>query len=171
MDMNKLNKAFVGTAAAAAMAVSASPAIAKHSRNDGPSAGEVIAGVAVIGAIAAIASSSSRDRGYYDSRYRDHRYDNRRYNRISPRQAVNRCTRAAENRATRRGRASVTNIRDVDRTRYGYRVKGRIVVEQGRGRYRRAGYVDRGRFTCYIDGNRVSNVQYRGLDYARRGRR
>lgn len=176
MDMNKLNKAFVGTAAAAAMAVSASPAIAKHSRNDGPSAGEVIAGVAVIGAIAAIASSGNRDRGYYDNRYRDtryrgHRYDNRRYSRINARQAVNRCTRAAENRATRRGRAFVTNIRDVDRTRYGYRVKGKIVVEQGRGRYRRAGYVDRGKFTCYIDGNRVSNVQYRGLDYARHGRR
>lgn len=176
--MNKLNKALVGTAAAAAMAVSATPAMAKDGRNNGPSAGEVIAGVAIIGAIAAIASSGSKDRGYRDNYYRGDRYGDRRYSdsryrndrgHINQRQAVNRCVRAAENQATRRGRAHVTDIRDIDRTRYGYRVKGRILVEQGHsGRYRNSRYSDKGKFTCYIDGNRVSDVQFSGLKYARR---
>ena len=174
--MNKLNKALVGTAAAAAMAVSASPAMANDGRNNGPSAGEVIAGVAIIGAIAAIAGSGNNDRGYRGDRYDDRRYSDNRYRnnhrRINQRQAVNRCVRAAENRATRRGRAHVTDIRDIDRTRYGYRVKGRILVEQGRGgRHHRARYADQGKFTCYIEGNRVSDVHFKGLDYARRHRR
>ncbi|AMO71191.1 hypothetical protein [Sphingorhabdus sp. M41] len=180
--MNKLNKALVGTAAAAAMAVSATPAMAKDGRNGGPSAGEVIAGVAIIGAIAAIASSGNKDRGYRDNDYRNNnyrgdRYQNDRYSesrfgngyrQIGERQAVNRCVRAAESGATSRGRASVTDIRDIDRTRYGYRVKGQIEVEQGRGRYQRNSYSDRGKFTCYIEGNRVSDVQFSGLRYARR---
>lgn len=176
--MNKLNKALVGTATAAAMAVSATPAMAKDGRNGGPSAGEVIAGVAIIGAIAAIASSSNKDRGYRDTNYRGDRYDNGRYaesrygnnyRQIDQRQAVNRCVRAAESEATGRGRASVTDIRDVDRTRYGYRVKGKILVEQGRGgRNHRSSYSDQGKFTCYIEGNRVSDVQFSGLNYSRR---
>ncbi len=190
--MNKLNKALVGTATAAAMAVSATPAMARDDRNNGPSAGEVIAGVAIIGAIAAIASSGNNDRRYRDNNYRDnnYRYDNYRdrnyrgdrydngrygdsrygnnYRHINQRQAVNLCARAAEHGATNYGRARVTDIRDIDRTRYGYRVKGRILVEQGRSRYQRSGYADEGRFTCYIEGNRVSDVQYSGLRYTRR---
>ncbi|WP_321324828.1 hypothetical protein [uncultured Parasphingorhabdus sp.] len=166
--MNKLNKALVGTAAAAAMAVSATPAMAKDNGNGGPSAGEVIAGVAIIGAIAAIASSSNKDRYYRDTDYRGDRYANNRYRQINQRQAVNRCVRAAENGATYRGRASVTDIRDVDRTRNGYRVKGKILVEQNRGRYNRNGYSDSGKFTCYVEGNRVSDIRYSGLKYARR---
>ncbi|WP_417609695.1 hypothetical protein [Parasphingorhabdus sp.] len=169
--MNKLNKALVGTAAAAAMAVSATPAMARDGHKGGPSAGEVIAGVAIVGAIAAIASSSNKDRRYRDNyrgdRYSDNRYGNR-YRQIGQRQAVNRCVRAAERGATNYGRANVTDIRDVDRTRYGYRVKGRILVEQNRGRYQRARYADNGKFTCYIEGNRVSDVRYSGLSYARR---
>jgi len=176
--MNKLNKALVGTAAAAAMAVSATPAMAKGHKDKGVSAGEVLAGVAVIGAIAAIATSGKKDRGYQDVNYRngDYRngqysngqYNNRHngqpYRKIGKRKAVNRCIRAAENRATRRGQATVTQIRDIDRTRYGYKVKGRILVEKGR--YGRI--ADKGKFTCYIEGNRVSNVHFKGLDYARR---
>jgi hypothetical protein len=87
--MNKLNKALVGTATAAAMAVSATPAMAKDGRNGGPSAGEVIAGVAIIGAIAAIASSSNKDRRYSYNDYRGDRYQNDRYRQINQRQAVN----------------------------------------------------------------------------------
>ena len=168
--MNKLNKALVGTAAAAAMAVSATPAMARDGHRGGPSAGEVIAGVAIIGAIAAIASSGNKDRRYRDDDYRGDRYGNdryadsrfgNRYRQIGQRQAVNRCVRAAERGATNYGRANVTDIRDIDRTRYGYRVKGRILVDQGRGRYQRSGYSDKGNFTCYIEGNRVSDVRYR----------
>ncbi|CAO1651489.1 hypothetical protein [Parasphingorhabdus sp. NYA22] len=171
--MNKLNKALVGTATAAAMAVSATPAMAKDGRNGGPSAGEVIAGVAIIGAIAAIASSGNKDRRYSNNdyrgdRYQNDRYSNARYRQIDQREAVNRCVRAAENGATNRGRASVTDIRDVDRTRNGYRIKGKIEVEQNRGRYQRNSYSDKGKFTCYIEGNRVSDVQFSGLKYARR---
>ncbi|PHR18419.1 MAG: hypothetical protein COA41_10075 [Sphingopyxis sp.] len=169
--MNKLNKALVGTAAAAAMAVSATPAMARDGHKGGPSAGEVIAGVAIVGAIAAIASSGNKDRryrdNYRDDRYSDSRYGNR-YRQIGQRQAVNRCVRAAEGGAARYGRANVTDIRDIDRTRYGYRVKGRVVVEQNRGRYQRARYADKGNFTCYIEGNRVSDVRYSGLNYSRR---
>ncbi len=174
--MNKLNKALVGTAAAAAMAVSATPAMARDNHKGGPSAGEVIAGVAIIGAIAAIASSGNKDRRYRDD-YRGDRYGNdryaesrfgNRYRQIGQRQAVNRCVRAAESGATNYGRANVTDIRDIDRTRYGYRVKGRILVDQGRGRYQRNRYTDKGNFTCYIEGNRVSDVRYSGLRYSRR---
>jgi hypothetical protein len=175
VDMNKLNKALVGTAAAAAMAVSATPAMANGHKDKGVSAGEVLAGVAVIGAIAAIATSGKKDRGYQDVRYRDGdyrhgdyrngRYDRRhQYRRIGKRKAVKRCVRAAENRATRRGQATVTRVKKVERTRYGYKVKGRILVE--RGRYGRI--ADKGKFTCHIDGNRVSNVRFKGLEYARR---
>ncbi len=175
--MNKLNKALVGTATAAAMAVSATPAMAKDSRNGGPSAGEVIAGVAIIGAIAAIASSSNKNRSYNDATYRGAGYDSghytqtrysNNYRQINQREAVNRCVRAAESQATRRGRANVTDIRDVNRTRNGYRVKGKILVEQARGRNQRNGYSDEGKFTCNIEGNRVSNVKFSGLNYARR---
>ena len=151
--------------------------MAKDGRNGGPSAGEVIAGVAIIGAIAAIASSGNKDRDYRDRNDRGDRYGNDRYaetrfgngyRQIGQRQAVNRCVRAAENGATSYGRANVTDIRDIDRTRYGYRIKGRILVDQGRDRYRRSSRADKGNFTCYIEGNRVSNVQYGGLGYGRR---
>lgn len=175
--MNKLSKALAGTAAAAAMAVSATPAMARDGHNGGPSAGEVIAGVAIIGAIAAIASSGNQDRRYRDNDYRGDRYGNDRYSdsrfgnhyrQIGQRQAVNRCVRAAERGASNYGRANVTDIRDIDRTRYGYRVKGRILVEQGRSRYQRSARADKGNFTCYIEGNRVSDVRYSGLRYSRR---
>ncbi len=174
--MNKLSKALAGTAAAA-MAVSATPAMARDGHNGGPSAGEVIAGVAIIGAIAAIASSGNQDRRYRDNDYRGDRHGNDRYSdsrfgnrnrQIGQRQAVNRCVRAAERGASNYGRANVTDIRDIDRTRYGYRVKGRILVEQGRSRYQRSARADKGNFTCYIEGNRVSDVRYSGLRYSRR---
>lgn len=75
--------------------------------------------------------------------------------------AVNQCVRAAEIEARRFGRfAQVTDIRDIDRTRFGLRVQGRIVVENG-GRWR--GGVDRGRFTCFVDRGRVYDVRLSGL--------
>lgn len=75
--------------------------------------------------------------------------------------AVNQCVRAAEFEARRFGRfAQVTDIRDIDRTRFGLRVQGRIVVENG-GRWR--GNTDRGRFTCFVDRGRVYDVRFSGL--------
>ena len=177
VDMNKLNKALVGTAAAAAMAVSATPAMARDGRDNGISAGEVIAGAVVLGGLAAILTSGKNDRyNGYDDRYdyRGQRYDNNaRYSRLNSRTAVDRCVRAAERQASRNyGTANVTQIRDVDRTRYGYRVKGKIAVQEtayrgNRGRNYRANY-DTGKFTCYLDGRGRPQVDFNNLNGGRR---
>lgn len=182
--MKTLKTAIVGTAAATAMAVSATPAMAKGGHHkDKISAGEVIAGAVVLGGLAAILTSGKKDRYHYNDRqYRGDNY-NRGYNRggqyghsnyrygdrIRPRKAVNKCVRAAERRASHYGRADVTQIRDVKRTRYGYKIKGRIAVRdgyRGGGRYSRSGYgggYDQGKFTCYVEGRRVSDLRLKGL--------
>src|SRR5690606_35828637 len=127
-----LAKGTIATVAAGAMAVtSATPAFARdHRDNDGIGAGEIIAGALIIGGIAAIASAASNDRDRYDDRYDDRyrgRYDNRYgYGRQNPREAVEQCVYAAERTANRYsygGRANVTDIRDVDRKRDGYKIK------------------------------------------------
>mgnify|MGYP003381819002 FL=1 len=87
------------------------------------------------------------------------------------------CISAAENWAGRYSRSDVTEVQDIDRTRYGYKVTGKIVVRDGwRGREQRNGRYDRGynngynrgydkgRFTCYVERGRVVDVDYRGLD-------
>ncbi len=170
--MNTLKTAMIGTAAATAMAVSATPAMAKDYDRDGISAGEVIAGAVVLGGLAAILSSNKKDRYSvgYDDDYRDRRYRDKRYGygdrqRIRPRRAVNKCVRAAERKASYYGRADVTQIRDVKRTRYGYKVKGRIMVKDGYRGYRRS--YDRGKFTCYVEGRRVAGVRLKDLNYRR----
>jgi hypothetical protein len=137
--MNKLTKAVAGAVTAATLTVSlAAPAEAQRYRGDyygdryygrdrGIDTGDIIAGVAVLGGIAAITSALSRDRsryGYQDSyRYRDgYRY------------AVNSCASEAQ-----RAGGGQVRITDVDRTRgNSYRVRG--VVESGYG----GGYYDRG---------------------------
>lgn len=192
--MNTLTKTLVGTVAAGAMAMtSAAPAFARD-RDGGISAGDIIAGAVIIGGIAAIAATSSRDRGY-DRNYNDgQRYDPRNnrggyndyYGRGNPRAAVQQCVRAAERNAQRSGyrHAKVTEIRDVDDTRYGWRVKGRIDVQGDRGygnrydRYDRNDRYDRydrddrndrgyrgdnGKFTCDISNGRVVGLTYSGI--------
>lgn len=192
-----LAKGATGAVAAGAMAmVSATPAAAsdRHRDRDGISAGEVIAGAVILGGIAAVAASvgKDRDRGYYrdDYRYRDgYRYRDRDYRgaryqrRGNGRRAVERCIRAVESDARRAGYrfADVTEIRDVDRERYGWEVKGRLVVDGSRGygrynarydrydRYDRRGRYDRGynsdsgRFTCDVSRGRVVDIDYRGI--------
>lgn len=176
-----LTKGVVGTGAVAAMALaSASPAAARDRHDRGIDAGDIIAGAVVLGGIAAIASAAGKRDRYDDYRYRD-RYDDRRYGygrRGNPRRAIERCVRAAERDARRYGyaRADVTQIRDVDRTRYGWRVKGRIQVDGSRGygrynrydrydRYDRRGYrgYDNGKFTCDISRGRVVDIDYKGI--------
>jgi hypothetical protein len=175
--MKILAKTILGTGAAAvALAGAAVPAKAGYNDyydrdRDGISAGEVIAGALVIGGLAAILSSNNDrdDYRYRDDRYRDNRYNYTYYNRYNGRQAVDQCVRGVERWASRYSRADVTEIRDIDRTRYGYKVEGKLVVQDGyRGydRYDRGygrGY-DKGRFTCYVEGGRVVDIDYSGLD-------
>lgn len=191
--MTKLTKTIakgtLGTVAAGAMALaSATPAVARD-RDRGIDAGDIIAGALILGGIAAVASSSRGDR-YRDRNYRGHNngYRNNGYRKGNSRAAVERCVRVAERRAKRAGYrfADVTQIRDVDRTRYGFRVKGRMVVDGARGyrgaygdhrynnrnryderRYDRGYYsgsrADRGKFTCNIEHGRGAHVNFRGI--------
>lgn len=174
-----LAKGTLGTVAAGAMALAtATPAAAsdRYDRDRGIDAGDVIAGAVIIGGIAALAGAFDKDKDrYHDRRYRDrnynHRYRDRRYHNrgfYNGRRAVERCVRAAERQARRFGgyrHADVTQIRDVDRTRYGFRIKGRIEVDGARGYGYRRGYnaYDRGRFTCYLDGRGRPQVDFRGI--------
>ena len=164
----KMARLALGAVAATALTAAAvTPAMARdHRDRDGISAGEIIAGAVVIGGIAALAGAfdGDRDRDRYD--YRDYRGD--RWDRggwgysVSPRVAVDRCVRAAENQARRFGGyryADVIDVRDIDRTRDGYRVRGRIDV--GGGWDRRGS--DRGNFTCRFDGRGQPFVDYSGI--------
>ncbi len=176
-----LAKGTIATLAAGAMALTAAaPAYAqsRHRDRDGISAGEIIAGALIIGGIAAVASAAGRDRDRYD------RYDRGGYG-YGPRDAVEQCVRAAERNANRYswgGRSRVTDIRDIDRKGNGFRVKGRIAVNQmgrdwrrGDNRYgsgwnndyrgwndRYNGY-DSGRFTCQVRNGRVVDIDYSGI--------
>lgn len=194
--MKTMTKGLVGTVAAGAMALaSASPAFARNGHDDGVSAGDVIAGALIIGGIAAVAAAASDDhrdrygygndgrRGYDDRGYgRDYSYGGR-YG--DPRSAVEQCVNAAERQASRAswgGRADVTDIRDIDRTSTGYKIKGRIAVNTRGHDYRYGdkrygngwgndyrgwndnlrGY-DSGKFTCKISYGRVVDVDFSGI--------
>jgi hypothetical protein len=162
----KLARTALGTIAAGALAAtSATPAMANdHRDRDGIGAGEIIAGAVVIGGIAALAGAFDGDRDRWD---RGDRWDRRGYDRGfrgGPRGAVERCVRAAENQARRFGGwrfADVTDIRDIDRTRSGFRVEGRIQVE-GSPRFRGRNF-DRGRFTCRLDGRGAPRIDFDGI--------
>lgn len=192
--MSKTTKLFakggIATAAVGAMALAgATPAQARD--RDGIDAGDVIAGAVILGGIAAVASAVGKKDRYRDSyRYRDRDYRdyNRGYGygdrrRGNARYAVQQCVNAVERDARRAGYrfADVTEIRDVDRERRGWEVKGRLVVDGSRGygrynrhynrydRYDRNGRWDRGydrdagRFSCDIERGRVVDIDYRGI--------
>lgn len=129
----------------------------RHRHRDGIDAGDVLAGVLIIGGIAAIASAasnSSRDRDYRDDRYRDdYRYrsrdDQANYRRGDSRytsgsgidNAVNLCVGAIE-RDVRVG-----SVDSVDRDASGWLVTGTIYNGDG--------------FSCRIDGNgRVDGISF-----------
>ena len=111
-----------------------------HRRHrDGISGGDVLAGILVIGGIAAIASAASknnRDRRYEDRDYRNEnaRYDDRRadtrgndrYDRGTGdmESAINVCSDAAERQAGRDARVSA--IESVVRDGEGWRVEGEL---------------------------------------------
>lgn len=180
----------MGLAALGMIASGATPAMAQsryYDRDrDGIGAGEIIAGAVVLGGLAAILSSGNRDR-YDDRYYRDYdgRYDDRYGGRYDDRygydwrrhggsrQAVSQCVAAVERGRSRYGRIDVTEVRDIDRRRDGYRVEGRVVAQDryrggwGRyddryGRYDNDRY-DNGRFTCTVRYGRVDQVRVSGL--------
>lgn len=154
----------LGAVAALAMtAATVTPAQARDRDRDGISAGEIIAGAVVIGGIAALAGAFDGDRGRgwdrNDRNFRGDRWDRGGWG-INPRTAVDRCVRAAENQARRFGGyryADVIDVRDIDRTRDGFRVRGRIDVGGGWNRN------DRGRFTCRIDGRGAPRIDFSGI--------
>jgi hypothetical protein len=182
--MKTISKALVGTVAAGAMAMaSATPAAAQYRDRDnrdrgGISAGEIIAGALIIGGIAAVASSANRGRGsvYEGGRYGD-RYGYG-YRGGNPRQAVEQCVYAAQQRASRvsyGGSARVTDIRSVNDKRDGFDVKGRIAVNTRNTNWRRgwgndyrgwdnrsSGY-DAGNFTCKVRYGRVTDLRFSGI--------
>ena len=167
---NKARLVLGAVAATALTAATATPAMADDYRDRGGiGAGEIIAGAVVIGGIAALAGAfdGDRNRDRYDYRDRDYRGDRFDRGRFgfrggNPRAAVDRCVRAAENQARRFGGyryADVIDVRDIDRTRDGFRVRGRIEVGGGfRGRGN-----DRGSFNCYFDGRGRPFVDFNGI--------
>ena len=192
--MTTISKALVGAVAAGAMAMvplTAASAQSRYDRHDrGISAGDVIAGAVVLGGIAAVAASLGGN-NRNDSRY--YRGGNYGYYNGDPRSAVEQCVGAARQDAARRGygNVSVRQIRDVNDTSYGWKIKGDIAVDSNRGYYNRGGYNDRsynngysnngrynngyygngrngygqdtGSFTCWIDRGRVSRIDYSGI--------
>ena len=183
--MKNFKKAFIGSAVGAAVMVSAAaPANAQYYRDrdrGGPSAGEVIAGVAILGGLAAVIAAASDNDDRYDDRY--NRYPNTngyptngynngyyrgsaQYNRGQ--QAIQQCIQAAQYEGRRYGGdVRVTQVRDVRRVRNGVRVRGDLVQNEGRynnrynNRYRND--YDKGNFTCTIQRGRVVDVDIRGI--------
>lgn len=171
----KLAKGAVAALAAGALAVVAvSPAAASDDRRGrgGPSAGEVIAGVAVIGGIAALAGAfdgnRGRDRwddaGWRGDGWRGDGWRGRDGFRGGGRNLVNACARNVEIEVRRRSgwrAAQVTEIRRVDRTRDGFLVRGVVEVSGSPGFSRRN--FDRGRFNCFFTGRGRPFVEFGGI--------
>lgn len=177
---NRARLVFATAAAGALTAGAAAPAQAddEWGRRGGIGAGEIIAGAVVIGGIAALAGAFDGDRRGWDGRDFDRRdWDRRNFDRRdfdrrgwdggfggNPRAAVERCVRAAENQARRFGGwrfADVVDVRDIDRTRFGFQVRGRIEVQDS-GRWGGRAF-DRGSFNCRLDGRGQPLIDFDGI--------
>jgi hypothetical protein len=154
--MKIARKLTAGIVATALLSGSITPAFARdydrgwghgHHRwrhHDHVDAGDVIAGVAVIGILAAILSSSGKKK--HDTARRDSDIG-------SEDAAVDACAQATEAQAG--AKASVRDITQVDRNDDGWDVEG--VVEQ-RSEWRNDGDTERRRFTCTVRYGAVQNV-------------
>ena len=159
-------------ASAAALSLSATPAMAQgwgwgggnwgHHHRDRVDAGDVLAGILIIGGIAAIASAASnkkRDRREEDRPYRgdyprersagygndnDQQWNQQGQQNAGVDSAVNRCTNEVA-RGSNRG----TTVESINRDGDGWRVQGRTG--------------DGSDFNCSVDGNgQIRNVQVDG---------
>ncbi len=160
--MKSFTKALTGTIAAGAMAVSsATPAFARDGHDGGT--GAVTASVS-IGRDGGYAYDRAGYGDYANGDLRGGRWGERGgFDRGNPRGAVAQCIRAAEYQASRfsYGRATVTDVRDVRGTRWGYEVRGRIAVNTNGRDWHREGN-DHGR--GWGGDNRGWNSQMRGYD-------
>ena len=152
--MTTITKALVGTIAAGAMAMvpaASASASDRYGRDRGISAGEIIAGAVVLGGIAAVAASIGGNNRYDDRYYRGGNYG---YYNGDPRNAVEQCVNAARQDAGSRGygNVAVRQIRSVNDTSYGWKIKGDIAVAGNRGYYNGGGYDDRGYNRNYDNG-------------------
>ena len=168
MGINKSRFA-AALAAAAALSLSATPALAQdwgwggggwgHHHRDRVDAGDVIAGILIIGGIAAIASAASKSkRNRRDDDYRGDypRERSARYGSDNEQQwqqnggvdsAVNRCSNEVS-----RGSGRSVSVETINRDGDGWRVSGRT----GEG----------ADFTCSVDGSgQIRNVQVGGRAY------
>jgi hypothetical protein len=125
----------------------------RRHHNRGASAGDVIAGVAIIGVIAAIAGAASKS----NNRSRDRGYDG---NINSEDQAADACASRVEQRYGNSAR--VRSVDDVQRTRDGYEVRGTVETND---RDSRNGQQ---RFTCSVRYGQVDDVRV-DSGYAYRG--
>jgi hypothetical protein len=117
------------------------------------SAGDVIAGVAILGVIAAIASSGSK------KRRGDDRYGERdRVGIQTENAAADACASAAEQRG-----GQVTGVDNVIRTQDGYSVRGTVSSGRGNDQYGQQ------RFTCEVRYGAVESVRIDGQNYGSRG--
>ncbi|MGZ8282277.1 MAG: hypothetical protein ACXWUN_04900 [Allosphingosinicella sp.] len=146
--MKALTKYLAGAAVATALTVTAaSPASAQYydrrHRDNGIDTGDVIAGVAVLGGIAAIVAAMSNDGNRYG-------YDNRNQYRDNYTNAVNSCGYEAG----RYGQGGQVSITDIDRrSNSSYRVRG--VIDAGYANNNRyGGYGTADRYGGYANDNR-----------------
>lgn len=160
--MVSLRKLATGMVASAVLITSSAPALArhrdygygygwKHRHRDRVDAGDVIAGVAVVGILAAILSSSAKKKRERETG-RDE-YPRQRGNITSEEAAVDACVDATEAQAG--DRASVRDIDQVDRNADGWDVEG---VVQKRIEWRNTRETERRRFTCSIRFGAVQDV-------------
>lgn len=122
----------------------------RHRHHDrGISAGDVVAGVVVLGALAAIIGSSNNDRDRYEPRRGDVRYDrDRDFGSRGIEGAVDMCVDEVEYRDNR-----VESVDGADRSASGWNVSG--TLDSGE------------RWTCFIDnGGQIRSIDYDSVAYS-----
>ncbi len=169
--MTFTSKTVIGAISAALLTTAvATPAEARHRgyrHNDGIGLGDVVLGtIAIAGVATAIGAITSGNRnGRYDDRYGNRGYTSGRS------ASVDACGYEAEREAGRRfgAGARVRDIQEIDRDRYGYRVRGTLEVQGGNNGYGRDRYYDRRServaFTCSVENGRVRDLRI-GSNYA-----
>ena len=174
---NNKSRLAAALASAGALSLSATPALAQdwgwggggwgHHHRDRVDAGDVIAGILIIGGIAAIAkaaSSSKRDRQRDDRRYddrpdyprerqagygndSDQQWNQQGHQNAGVDNAVNRCVGEVS-----RGSNRSVSVESINRDGDGWRVQGQAAEGAA--------------FTCSVDGNgQIRNVQVGGRAY------